>query len=85
MQVFSCCQNNCAFEFCRFFPTGMQNVEQERELLQHHLKGKGKRQLGEKCSFSPFSRRKKRESALFLFFLPSLNVQQVTSGTAAAS
>lgn len=67
VQVFSCCQNNCGFELCRFFPTGTQNVEQERELLQHHLKGKGKRQLGKKWSFFPFRRRKKRE-------IPSVSV-----------
>lgn len=47
--------------FVGFFPTGMQSVKQERELLQHHLKGKGKRLLGEKCSFSAFRERKKRE------------------------
>lgn len=64
IQVFSCCQSNCGFGICRFFPTGTQNVKQERELLQHHLKGKGKRLPGgksEKCSFSPSSKRERRE------------------------
>lgn len=61
-----------ALWFVGFFPTGTQKVEQERELLQHHLKGKGKRQLGQKCSFSPFQQKEEERNPLCVcsFSLP---------------
>lgn len=66
----------CGFGLCGFFPTGTQNVKQERELLQHHLKGKGKRLPGGKSAASHLPAKEEGEkSPPCVFFLPSLNVQ----------
>lgn len=70
--------------FVGFFPTGMQSVQQERELLQHHLRGR-ERGCWVKSAASQLSEKGRREkSPPCIFFLPSLNLQKVTSGTAAA-